>query len=189
MKRSKSTDQRRTASFRKHDFDQLFLHVAKLARACVIIDPEQFYLEVKKHRGKSRDLSLEDLALKQALTNDLEVRLKQEPQAKKTDPLFLSQKGAPYSPNTLQEHVVLMQCVGWHREGFLSQWTINLWKSDDRQLAKVDLCYDGKAAKRPKITKPYDRKNDKNHDDRVILNTDSDQHSSEYLLLKFCHTQ
>lgn len=50
-----------------------------------------------------------DLALKQALTSYLEVRLKQDPQAKKTDPLFLSQKGVPYSPNTLQEHMALMQ--------------------------------------------------------------------------------
>ena len=35
--------------------------------------------------------------------------MKTDPKAKKSDPLFLSQKGGPYSPNTLQEHMALMQ--------------------------------------------------------------------------------
>lgn len=109
LQRSKSTYQRRTISFNKHDFDQLVRQIEKLAKAGADINPEDFYPEVKKHRGKSRDLPMEDPALRDALTTYLEVRLKSDPKAKKTDPLFLSQKGGPYSPNTLQEHMALMQ--------------------------------------------------------------------------------
>lgn len=109
LKRSKSTYQRRTISFNKHDFDQLVRQIEKLAKVGADIDPEDFYPEVKKHRGKSRDLPMEDPALRESLTAYLEVRLKTDPKAKKTDPLFLSQKGGPYSPNTLQEHMALMQ--------------------------------------------------------------------------------
>lgn len=109
LKRSKSVYQRRTISFKKHDFDQLVRQIEKLAKAGGEINPEDFYPELKKHRGKSRDLPMEDPALREALVAYLEVRLKNDPKAKKTDPLFLSQKGGPYSPNTLQEHLALMQ--------------------------------------------------------------------------------
>jgi len=109
LKRSKSTYQRRTISFSKHDFDQLVQTIARLAKAGAEIDPADFYPEVKKHRGRSRDLPMQDPALREALTAYLQVRLAADPRANKTDPLFLSQKGGPYSPNTLQEHLALMQ--------------------------------------------------------------------------------
>jgi integrase len=107
--RSKSTYERRTVSFKKYDFDQLVRQIEKMAKAGADINPEDFYPEVKKHRGKSRDLPMEDPALREALSSYLEVRLSLDPKAKKTEPLFLSQKGGPYSPNTLQEHMALMQ--------------------------------------------------------------------------------
>ena len=109
LKRSRSTYQRRTISFSKHDFDQLVRHIEKLAKAGAAIDPGEFYPEVKKHRGRSRDLPMEDPALREALTAYLHIRLAADPRANKTDPLFLSQKGGPYSPNTLQEHMAMMQ--------------------------------------------------------------------------------
>lgn len=109
LKRSRSTYQRRTISFSKHDFDQLVHQIEKMAKVGAEINPEDFYPEVKRHRGKSRDLPMEDPALREALTAYLEVRLSTDPKANKTDPLFLSQKGGPYSPNTLQEHMALMQ--------------------------------------------------------------------------------
>lgn len=109
LKRSKSVYQRRTISFKKHDFDQLVRQIEKLAKVGGEINPEDFYPELKKHCGKSRDLPMKDPALRDALTAYLEVRLKIDPKAKKMDPLFLSQKGGPYSPNTLQEHMALMQ--------------------------------------------------------------------------------
>lgn len=52
---------------------------------------------------------MNDVALRTAMENHLAIRLAAQPSVKKTDPLFLTQKGGPYSPNTLQEHLALMQ--------------------------------------------------------------------------------
>ena len=109
LKRSKSTYQRRRISFSVHDFHQLVQRIETMAKAGAEIKPEDFYPEVKKHRGKSRDLPMNDVALRTAMENHLALRLAAQPSVKKTDPLFLTQKGGPYSPNTLQEHLALMQ--------------------------------------------------------------------------------
>ena len=109
LKRSKSTYQRRRISFSVYDFDQLVKQIETMAKAGVDIEPEDFYPEVKKHRGKSRDLPMNDAALRSAVENYLSIRVSTHPSLKKTDPLFLTQKGGPYSPNTLQEHFALMQ--------------------------------------------------------------------------------
>ncbi|WP_339783573.1 tyrosine-type recombinase/integrase [uncultured Marinobacter sp.] len=109
LKRSKSTYQRRRISFSVHDFHQLVQRIETMAKAGAEIKPEDSYPEVKKHRGKSRDLPMNDVALRTAIENHLAVCLKAHPSVKKTDPLFLTQKGGPYSPNTLQEHFALMQ--------------------------------------------------------------------------------
>lgn len=108
LKRSTSTYERRTLSFKKHDFDQIIRQVEKLANAGAPIDPADYYPELKKHRGKTRELPMNDSELRDALQSYLEVRLSADPKAKPKDPLFLSQKGGPYSPNTLQEHIALM---------------------------------------------------------------------------------
>lgn len=109
LNRSKSTYQRRRISFSVHDFDQLVRQIEAMARAGADIDPKDFYPEVKHHRGKSRDLPMNDSVLRTALENYLSVRLDNSPSHKKSDPLFFTQKGGPYSPNTLQEHLALMQ--------------------------------------------------------------------------------
>lgn len=109
LKRSRSTYQRRRISFSVHDFDQLVRRIEAMAKAGAEIKPENFYPEVKKHRGKSRDLPMNDAALRTAIERYLSIRLASNPSVKKSDPLFLSQKGGPYSPNTLQEHFALMQ--------------------------------------------------------------------------------
>ncbi|MBS8232478.1 site-specific integrase [Marinobacter salarius] len=109
LRRSKSTYQRRRISFSVHDFDQLIRQIAAMAKAGAAINPEDFYPEVKRHRGRSRDLPMNDPALREALEKYLALRLAGTPTLKKTDPLFLTQKGGPYSPNTLQEHMALMQ--------------------------------------------------------------------------------
>jgi integrase len=46
--------------------------------------------------------------LRAALNDYLAVRLERDPGAKPGDPLFITQKGGAYSPNTLQEHMALM---------------------------------------------------------------------------------
>ena len=109
LKRSKSTYERRRISFSVYDFDQVVRQIETMAKAGAAVNPEDFYPEVKKHRGKSRDLPMNDAALRTAIENYLSIRLAANPSAKKSDPLFLTQKGGPYSPNTLQEHFALMQ--------------------------------------------------------------------------------
>ncbi len=109
LKRSKSTYQRRRISFSVHDFQQLVQRIEAMTKAGAEIKPDEFYPEVKKHHGKSRDLPMSDAALRTAIENHLLIRLSANPSVRKTDSLFLTQKGCPYSPNTLQEHLALMQ--------------------------------------------------------------------------------
>jgi len=108
MKRSKSTYKRQSVSFKVEAFDAVIHQVETLAKAGAEINPEDFYPPVKKHKGKSRDLPMVDDELRKALADYLQIRLEKNPQLKPTDPLFLTQKGGPYSPNTLQEHMALM---------------------------------------------------------------------------------
>lgn len=86
LKRSKSTYQRRRISFSVHDFDQLVRRIETMAKAGVEIKPEDFYPDVKKHRGKSRDLPMNDSALRTALENHLSNRLASNPSLKKAIP-------------------------------------------------------------------------------------------------------
>lgn len=48
------------------------------------------------------------MLLREALTSYLNIRLLKDPGARPTDSLFITQKGDPYSPNTLQGHMALM---------------------------------------------------------------------------------
>ena len=108
MKRSKSQYQRKTISFDKPGFDKMIRQVESLAKAGAKIDPEMFYPSVKQHRGKSRDLPMVDADLRTALIDYLNLRLSKGETLKPTSSLFITQKGGPYSPNTLQEHMALM---------------------------------------------------------------------------------
>ncbi|MFK5893917.1 MAG: site-specific integrase [Pseudomonadota bacterium] len=110
--RSKSKYERKTLNFSVDDFDVIVRHIEKLAIAGAEIVPSEFYPSVKKHKGKSRDLPMVDTELRHALEEYLNIRLDLAPYAKPGDPLFLTQKGNPYSPNTLQEHMALM-LRGW----------------------------------------------------------------------------
>lgn len=49
-----------------------------------------------------------DRSLRDALTQYLKLRLDKGEKLKPSSPLFITQKGGPYSPNTLQEHMALM---------------------------------------------------------------------------------
>jgi integrase len=108
MKRSKTKYERKTISLKKETFDQLIRQVEKLVKAGASINPEDFYPPVKQHKGKSRDLPMVDSDLRSALNDYLKFRLTRDSNVKPTDPLFITQKGGPYSPNTLQEHIALM---------------------------------------------------------------------------------
>lgn len=108
MGRSKSRYLRRSVSFDIETFARTVRQIEALAKARATINPEDFYPAVKRHRGKSRDLPMVDSALREALENYLHLRLAKAGNLRPTDPLFVTQKGGPYSPNTLQEHMALM---------------------------------------------------------------------------------
>ena len=108
MGRSKSHYERKTISFDIESFNKTIRQIEKLVKAGAKINPEDFYPTVKKHKGKSRDLPMVDNDLRKALTDYLELRTGKSKSLKPTDPLFITQKGGPYSPNTLQEHMALM---------------------------------------------------------------------------------
>ena len=106
--RSKTAYERKTVSFSVEEFHKIVNQIEVLAQAGADIDPTSFYPDLKKHSGKSRDLPMVDPGLRESLHAYLVHRLESDPRAKPTAPLFLSQKGGPYSPNTLQEHMALM---------------------------------------------------------------------------------
>ncbi|WP_299975599.1 site-specific integrase [uncultured Pseudoteredinibacter sp.] len=108
MKRSKSHYQRKTISFDIESFDKVVQQIEALAKSGADINPENFYPPVKQHKGKSRDLPMVDQDLRNALAQHLSLRLSKGEILKPSSPLFVTQKGGPYSPNTLQEHMALM---------------------------------------------------------------------------------
>lgn len=112
MGRSKTRYERKTVSFGVDRFKQILQQVETLAKAGAEIKPESFYPKLNEHTGKSRDLPLVDSDLRTALVDYLQHRLDKAGSLKPSDPLFVTQKGGPYSPNTLQEHMALM-LRGW----------------------------------------------------------------------------
>ena len=108
MGRSQSQYERKRISFDIQAFNQVVKQIEALAKSGAEINAENFYPPLKKHRGKSRDLPLVDSELRVALAEHLRQRISIEKTLKPSSPLFLTQKGGPYSPNTLQEHMALM---------------------------------------------------------------------------------
>ena len=108
MKRSKSRYSRKTISFDIVSFEKVVRQIEALAKTGAEVNPESFYPPVKRHKGKSRDLPMVDQDLRNALLRYLQLRLDKGKKLKPSSPLFITQKGGPYSPNTLQEHMALM---------------------------------------------------------------------------------
>lgn len=108
MQRSTSKYVRRRVSFKVEEFDQIIKQVTKLANVGAEINPEDFYPVISKHKGIARDLPLVNVELREALICYVQHRLNKDPTIKPSDPLFITQKGGAYSPNTLQEHMSLM---------------------------------------------------------------------------------
>lgn len=108
MNRSKSSYERKRISFDVESFNKVVKQIEILAKSNAEINPENFYPSLKKHRGKSRDLPMVDIELRAALIEYLRYRMSVDGYLKPSSPLFITQKGGPYSPNTLQEHMALM---------------------------------------------------------------------------------
>jgi integrase len=110
--RSRSKYERKTVSFKVEEFDRVVVQIAELAKAGGEISSEMFYPKERKHKGNSRDLPMVDKELRSALQKHIRIRLVSSGSLKPSDPLFVTQKGCPYSPNTLQEHMALI-LRGW----------------------------------------------------------------------------
>ncbi|WP_096085893.1 site-specific integrase [Agaribacterium haliotis] len=108
MKRSKTHYQRKTISFDVDSFNKVVKQIEALAKSGSDINPENFYPPVKQHKGKSRDLPMVNQDLRNALIAYIQFRIDKGEKLKPSSPLFITQKGGPYSPNTLQEHMALM---------------------------------------------------------------------------------
>lgn len=108
MKRSKTHYQRKTISFDADSFNKVVKQIEALAKSGADINPENFYPPVKQHKGKSRDLPMVNPDLRDALIGYIQFRIDKGENLKPSSPLFITQKGGPYSPNTLQEHMALM---------------------------------------------------------------------------------
>jgi len=104
----KTLSVRRSVRFSLDDFDAVVKNITKKTKAGKAVKPVDYYPEIKKSGGKTRELPLVDTTLRHAIRDYLDLRLTQNPKLKPTDPLVVSQKGGPYSANTLQEHMALM---------------------------------------------------------------------------------
>ncbi|MCV6622026.1 MAG: hypothetical protein OIF51_09795 [Cellvibrionaceae bacterium] len=95
MKRSKSHCNRETISFDIATFNNVVKQIEALATSGSKINPENFYSPVKQHKGKSRDLSMVDQCLRDALKHYILIRLDKGEKLKPAPPLFIIQKGVP----------------------------------------------------------------------------------------------
>lgn len=113
LKRSRSTYQPKKISFSIQEFDTVVQRIVDKLDAGKKVNPKDFYPKIRSHSGKSRELPLVDQELREAIHDYVRFRfdqsvVKKQPSPKKEDPLIITQKGGPYSPNTLQEHMAMM---------------------------------------------------------------------------------
>lgn len=116
--RTKNKYNRTSFTISTDAFDKAVEHAFELGLAGAdAIDPKKYYPPVKKKSGgNSRDLPMVHRGLRDALEEYIEVRLALKRSDKSGNPipvtensaLFITQKGGPYSPNTLQDHMALM---------------------------------------------------------------------------------
>lgn len=106
--RSRKKYTRKSLSFTVSEFNATIENIVSLVKSGKEVDPIDFHPAAKQQVSTSRLLPLAESSLVSALNNYLKHRLTSSPFLKSTDPLFVSQKGNSYSPNTLQEHMSLM---------------------------------------------------------------------------------
>lgn len=112
LHRTRSPQQRKTVRFDVATFHNIVSQIVQLTQLGSEVNPLDFYPPEKSHHGRSRALPLVDRGLRAALTRHLRLRLMREGRLSPDSPLFITQKGGPYSANTFQEHMALM-LRGW----------------------------------------------------------------------------
>ncbi len=108
MGRSKTHYERQSISFTVEGFSKMVRQIEAIAKPVPRSILKIFIRQPGWHKGKSRDLPMVDMQLRAALIQYLSLRIEKAGKLKPSSPLFISQKGVPYSPNTLQEHMALM---------------------------------------------------------------------------------
>ena len=99
---------RTSVRFPVAEFDKVVQRIARAARAGHKIDPADYYPPITPTGGLTRELPLGDAGLVDALVRYLDERVLIPATFRPNAPLFLSQKGGAYSPNTLQDHMATM---------------------------------------------------------------------------------
>jgi len=99
---------RKSVTFPIEEFNRIVKQVQSLTVAGSDIKPEQFYPPIKAFKRVSSDLPMVDDRLRDALEAYLQIRLQYASTKCGSEPLFLTQKKTPYSPNSLQRHMALM---------------------------------------------------------------------------------
>ncbi len=108
VKRSQKLYKRTSVRFTISEFDRTVALIQKLTLAGAEVNPEDFYPDIKRNEGTSRELAIADKELIEAIEKYVIIRLHNNPLLKSSDPLIVNQKGGPYSPNSLQDHMGLM---------------------------------------------------------------------------------
>jgi integrase len=96
---------RTSVTFKVAEFDRVARQIWKMGQAGQELDPVDFYPEASKRKGKSRDLPLVNPELRYAISRYLRYRIAKEGSVTASSRLFISQKGGPYTPDTLQRHM------------------------------------------------------------------------------------
>lgn len=106
--RSQSKYVKKNLTFTVSEFEDVIEKVVSLVKAGKDINPDNFYPTKNQQTTVSRLLPLEKDPLVNALNEYIKIRLINQPFLRSTEPLFVTQKGGAYSPNTLQEHIALI---------------------------------------------------------------------------------
>ncbi len=100
--------ERTSVRFTIAELERLVDRIVKAAKTGQPIVPADYYPELKKSDGKTRELPLADDGLANALARYLNHRSALPKPLTPNAPLVLSQRGGPYSPNTLQDHIATL---------------------------------------------------------------------------------
>ena len=70
-----------------------------------MLEPTHYYPTLKKKKGRTRELTIEDPLLREAIHTYTLLKISNSQKLYKKSPFFVSQKGSPYSPNSMQQHM------------------------------------------------------------------------------------
>ena len=97
---------RRSVRFKLAEFDKLVKQISRDARSYNgSLEPTDYYPIRKPKKGRTRTLAIEDPLLREAIHTYALLKIGSSQRLYKSHPFLLSQKGTPYSPNSMQRHM------------------------------------------------------------------------------------